>query len=239
MLPTAHSQAISIASRKPVTVCPGGFPTDLNQLSGKDCAYTQTERTVDFLSGSVTDQAVVGAVVFGLGAQISESPSEWKRTWDGYGRRVGSRYTQAVGKGAAQYIVGSILRDDPRPLSYRDEPKVIEARYEAVSMGNTGAILAHDGWQRFGHAWFDTITVRRSAANGNGRRIRGLSMVSGCREHLPQGWRTCRQCLRHRRALQLLQRVQARDHEPPGRHCSTRQATEGAFWSSTMNLAQC
>ena len=179
MLPTAHSQAISIASRKPVTVCPGGFPTDLNQLSGKDCAYTQTERTVDFLSGSVTDQAVVGAVVFGLGAQIIESPSEWKRTWDGYGRRVGSRYTQAVGKGAAQYIVGSILRDDPRPLSYRDEPKVIEARYEAVSMGNTGAILAHDGWQRFGHAWFDTITVRRSAANGEGRRIPALSRFAG------------------------------------------------------------
>jgi hypothetical protein len=178
MLPVAHAQAIAVAS-KPITVCPGGFPTDLNNISGKDCSYRQTARTVDFFSGSVTDQAVLGAVVFGLGAQIIQSPSEWKRTWDGYGRRVGSRYTQAVGKGAAQYIVGSILRDDPRPLAYRDEPGVIAARYRAVSKGNTGAVLAHDGWQRFGHAWFDAVTVRRSAASGNGHRIPALSRFAG------------------------------------------------------------
>lgn len=179
MLPVAHPQAMPIAKPKPITVCPGGFPTDLNDISGRDCGYTQGARTVDFLSGSVTDQAVLGAVVFGLGAQIIQSPSEWKRTWEGYGRRVGSRYTQAVGKGAAQYIVGSIVRDDPRPLAYRNEPHLLAARYKAVSEGNTGAVLAHDGWQRFGHAWFDVITVRRSSVEGNGHRIPAISRFAG------------------------------------------------------------
>lgn len=179
VLPEARAQAIAVASPKPITVCPGAFPTDLTYINGKDCAYTQGRRTVDFFSGSVTDQAVLGAVVFGLGAQIIQSPSEWKRTWDGYGRRVGSRYTQAVGKGAAQYIFGSILRDDPRPLAYRNEHNVLAARYRAVSEGNTGAVLAHDGWQRFGHAWFDAVTVRRSAADGHGRRIPAISRFAG------------------------------------------------------------
>jgi hypothetical protein len=180
MVPHAsHAQAIPVASRKTVSVCPGAFPTDLNNINGVDCGYTQSMRTVDFLSGSITDQAVLGAVVFGLGAQIIQSPSEWKRTWDGYGRRVGSRYTQAVGKGTAQYIVGSLLRDDPRPLAYRNEPNVVKARYRAVSEGNTGATLAHDGWRRFGHAWFDAVTVRRTAPDGNGRRMPALSRFVG------------------------------------------------------------
>jgi hypothetical protein len=173
---TARSQTMPIVPSAPTKVCPGAFPTD---LTATDCRYTASERTLDFVSGSVTDQAVLGAVVFGLGAQIIASPSQWKRTWDGYGRRVGSRYTQAVGKGAAQYLVGSILRDDPRPLAYGNEQHVLAARYKAVSEGNTGTVLAHDGWQRFGHAWFDAVTVRRSASDGRGRRIPAISRFAG------------------------------------------------------------
>jgi hypothetical protein len=175
----ACPQAMPIASRPLIKVCPGGFPTDLNNISGVDCAYGQGTRTVDFLSGSITDQAVLGAVIFGLGAQIIESPPEWKRTWEGYGRRVGSRYSQAVGKGAAQYIVGSVLNDDPRPLAYRNEKRVLEARYQAVQSGDTGAALAHDGWKRFGHAWYDVITVRHSDPSGNGGRMPAYSRFTG------------------------------------------------------------
>ena len=69
------------ASRSP-SYCPGAFPTD---LEATDCRYTGSQRVLDFVSGTVTDQAVLGAVVFGLGAQVIQSPSEWKRTWDGYG----------------------------------------------------------------------------------------------------------------------------------------------------------
>ena len=177
----------------PITVCPGAFPTD---LEATDCRYTPSQRALDFVSGSVTDQAVLGAVVFGLGAQVIQSPSEWKRTWDGYGRRVGSRYTQALGKGAAQYLFGSILSDDPRFLAYRNDPGVIARRRAAVSaltvsgsshLAPSGAstsaqsldALSHDGWQRFGHAWYDVITVRRSTIQGNGRRIPAISRFAG------------------------------------------------------------
>lgn len=177
----------------PVVVCPGAFPTD---LEATDCRYTASQRALDFVSGSVTDQAVLGAVVFGLGAQVIQSPSEWKRTWEGYGRRVGSRYTQALGKGTAEYLFGLILNDDPRFLAYRNDPSVITRRQlavraltasrssSAVPSGASPSVqsldtLSHDGWQRFGHAWYDVITVRRSTTQGNGRRIPAISRFAG------------------------------------------------------------
>jgi hypothetical protein len=39
--------------------------------------------------------------------------------------------------------------------------------------------LSHDGWQRFGHAWYDVITVRRSTIQGKGRRIPAISRFAG------------------------------------------------------------
>jgi len=187
------AQPLPMLQPKPVQVCPGAFPTD---LTATDCRYKAKQRTLDFVAGSVTDQAILGAAIFGLGAQIIQSPSEWKRTWDGYGRRVGSRYTQAVGKGAAQYLVGLILNDDPRFLAYRDDPGVVRRRRDAICAMTARAApdmaapcanpsqeslesLTHDGWQRFGHAWYDVITVRRSTIQGDGRRIPALSRFAG------------------------------------------------------------
>lgn len=176
-----HGQAITISAPKTVKVCPGAFPTDLTQTD--DCRYTPRQRTLDFLTGSVTDQAGLGAVVYGLGAQIIQSPSEWKRTWYGYGQRVGVRYTQAVGKGSAQYLFGLVLNDDPRFLAYRDDPGVIRRREKAIREFSTGGRslepMNHDGWQRFGHAWYDVITVRHSARSGNGHRIPAVSRFAG------------------------------------------------------------
>lgn len=174
-------------------VCPGAFPTDLTAI---DCRYSAKQRALDFISGSVTDQAMLGAVVFGLGAQVIQSPSEWKRTGEGYGKRVGSRYTQAFGKGTAQYLVGAILNDDPRFLAYRNDPGVVARRRDAVSQlsatsastashsdvtqaSNSLDALSHDGWNRFGHAWYDVITVRRSSIHGNGHRIPAFSRFAG------------------------------------------------------------
>ena len=174
----ARGQTIPLAAtHQVVQVCPGGFPTDLTDT---DCTYKLKDRALDYVSGSLTDQAVLGAVVFGLGAQIIQSPSEWKRTWEGYGQRVGSRYTQAVGKGTAQFLVGWALQDDPHFLAYRNDPAVIARRREAVrSLGSSQEALNHDGWQRFGHAWWDVITVRRSSKDGNGRRIPAFSRFAG------------------------------------------------------------
>jgi len=177
----------------PIRVCPGAFPTD---LTATDCRYNPKQRSFDFVTGSVTDQAVLGAVIFGLGAQIIQSPSEWKRTWDGYGRRVGSRYTQQIGKGAAQYLIGLMLNDDPRFLAYNNDPGVLRRRRNAVcgmtarSSPRVAApcanpseesldALTHDGWQRFGHVWYDVITVRRSTITGDGHRIPAFSRFAG------------------------------------------------------------
>jgi hypothetical protein len=178
-----------------IHACPGAFPTDLNNTA--NCDYTPKQRVLDFATGSVTDEPVLSAVIFGLGAQIIQSPSEWKRTWYGYGMRVGSRYTQAVGKGAATYLVGQILDDDPRFLAYRDDPRVLlrrqaavcalEAKAKALPGGSCPKnvtvksldSLQHDGWQRFGHAWFDVITVRHSRSDGNGARIPAFSRFAG------------------------------------------------------------
>ena len=190
----ARPQTTAAIGCDSIVVYPGAFPTDLTKTA--DCSYTPTQRTLDFVSGSVTDQAVLGAVVFGLGAQVIQSPSEWKRTWDGYGHRVGSRYTQALGKGTAQYLVGLILKDDPRFLAYRDDPATVARHRDAVSAvaaraspgisnpcANSTAVsldsLSHDGWQRFGHAWYDVVTVRHSTLKGNGRRIPAFSRFVG------------------------------------------------------------
>jgi hypothetical protein len=197
----AHGQPIPVISPPPVYVCPGAFPTDLTQTI--DCRYTAKQRLLTFVSGSVTDQSMLSAVIFGAGAQIIQSPSQWGRTWEGYGRRVGSRYTQAVGKGAAEYLVGNMLQDDPRFLAYSNDPKVIKSHQDAVqtlssrlvpgaesasdsrSPGNSPApaksldALTHDGWQRFGHAWLEVITVRRSNIKGEGKRIPALSRFAG------------------------------------------------------------
>ncbi len=177
----AIAQSIPLNPAPPaIRVCPGAFPTD---LTSNDCRYKVKDRALDYVSGSITDQAVLGAVVFGLGAQIIQSPADWKRTWDGYGHRVGSRYTQAVGKGTAQFLVGWALRDDPRFLAYRDDPGVIKRRRQAVEDSQSAAAasqpLTRDGWQRFGHAWWDVVTVRRSSQNGDGRRIPALSRFAG------------------------------------------------------------
>jgi hypothetical protein len=195
LLQQADAQAVvtSPPTLTPIRVCPGAFPTD---LEATDCRYTASQRALDFVSGSVTDQAVLGAVVFGLGAQVIQSPSEWKRTWEGYGRRVGSRYTQAFGKGTAQYLFGLMLNDDPRFLAYRNDLSVITRRRSAVSaltarsspgLAQSGSspstesldALSHDGWKRFGHVWYDVITVRRSTPQGNGRRIPAISRFAG------------------------------------------------------------
>jgi hypothetical protein len=177
---SALGQAIPLAIPETAQVCPGAFPTD---LTATDCRYTPKKRTLDFVTGSVTDEAALGAVFYGLGAQIIQSPSEWKRTWYGYGQRVGVRYTQAVGKGTAQYLTGLILNDDPRFLAYRNDPGTIRRRQQAIARlpaGDTSLDqLTHDGWQRFGHAWYDVITVRRSTRSGNGRRIPAISRFAG------------------------------------------------------------
>jgi hypothetical protein len=166
-------------------VCPGGFPTD---LSVTNCLYTPGMRGNAFIENSLTDKSILEAVVFGGGAQVVQSPGEWKRTWDGYGRRVGVRYNQAVAKGAAEFLTGALMQDDPRNVSYRNDPRVAAQRTLAIQKLNKGESPDFDPYsedphaalaKRIGHAFFDSVTVRRSSLDGNGRRLPAMSRFVG------------------------------------------------------------
>lgn len=182
----SNAQAVAAASNfvaRPL--CPGGFPTDLSVTS---CRYTLGMRRDAFIKNSLTDKAILGAVVFGLGAQIVESPGEWKRTWEGYGKRVGVRYNQAVAAGTAQFLAGFIMNDDPRHISYRNDPHLHAERLAAISKKKRGEATAVDPYaeqphatvgKRIGHAFFDSLTVRRSSMDGNGPRMPALSRFVG------------------------------------------------------------
>ncbi|HWZ44662.1 MAG TPA: hypothetical protein VNW97_14390 [Candidatus Saccharimonadales bacterium] len=146
--------------------CPGSFPTDLTVT---DCRFKIGKRFENFVNGSLTDQSIASAAFFGLVAQGLQTPGELKRTWDGYGRRVGVRYNQAVAKGSAQFLVGRILHDDPRHIRYYDEPGYIKQQANSVKFDR------HAPWHRTWHAVFDSITVRQSSENGHGRRLPAFS----------------------------------------------------------------
>jgi hypothetical protein len=183
--PAPAATAVSAQSPGMPPVCPGGFPTDLSTIN---CLYTPTMRGNAFIENSLTDKSILSAVIFGAGAQVVQSPSEWKRTWDGYGRRVGVRYNQAVAKGAAEFLTGALMRDDPRNISYRNDPRVVVRRMTAIqNMGqrkpgdpdpyseSPHAVMG----KRIGHAFFDSITVRRSSLDGNGARLPAISRLVG------------------------------------------------------------
>jgi hypothetical protein len=151
--------------------CPGSFPTDLTVI---DCSFTIGKRFENFANGSLTDQSILSAAFFGLMAQGLQTPSEWRRTFDGYGRRVGVRYNQAVAKGSAQFLVGWILHDDPRHIRYYDDPLFLK-KHTPGSANFTGPVDRHAGLRRAWHAVYDSLTVRHSAENGQGARIPAFS----------------------------------------------------------------
>lgn len=160
--------------------CPGGFPTDLTKIN---CEYSGKQRMQQWVTTSITDQAILGAVVYGTGAEIIRSPSEWHRTWLGLGDRIGVRYTQAAARGSAELIIGSLIEDDPRHLSYKDDP---HTHYGVKASCKSGAIVTrsfptpnHIGFNRVGHAFLDSISVLRSSPCGDGARIPAFDRIVG------------------------------------------------------------
>jgi hypothetical protein len=149
--------------------CPGDPPGNLTSL---DCHFTMRMWTERFFGNAVTDKALLGALFFGTVAHLRDSPPEWDRGWDGFGRRVGTRYGQNFAKGAAAYVVGAGVfgakfRLDPRPTTCATDP-------------SPGRRCRRGGfWARSGHAVLDWATVRRSAEQGNGRRLPNLPLFVG------------------------------------------------------------
>jgi hypothetical protein len=184
-LSAASARAQVPEQRQPITIpaiqetlgrvtCPGDPPGNLASLN---CFYTERMRFDHFLGASVTDQAVLGATFWGLVAHVRDSPPEWDQGWDGFGRRVGTRYAQNFAKGATVLAVGMLMRSDPRHVSYASDPLIDKAqRARAVSARRhrSGRV-----WTRVGHAVMDWATVRQSAKNGDGARRPNLPLFAG------------------------------------------------------------
>jgi len=178
--PQIHTYATASEQQGRLT-CPGGFPTDLTVT---DCSFTHDQRMLQWINTSFTDQAILGAVVYGLGAEIIKSPDAWGRTWKGYGQRVGVRYTQAAARGTAEFVVGTLLHDDPRHLSYKDDPHTpygtkIASCKDGVITTVTYPVVEPGVWKRVGHAFVDSLTVLRSNGCGIGKRMPAYSRFVG------------------------------------------------------------
>src|SRR5260370_21486890 len=78
-------------------------------------------RLEQFVTSSVTDQAMLGATFFSLMAQFRNDPSDWGRGWRGFGYRVGTRYAQNFAKGLTNYTFSAIIGTDPRHVSYASD----------------------------------------------------------------------------------------------------------------------
>lgn len=144
--------------------CPGDPPGNLTSL---DCHFTLRMWTERFVGNAVTDKAIVGASFFGLVAHLRDSPPEWDRGWDGFGRRVGSRYSQNFAKGTTAFVVGAVGRLDPRPTTCATDP-------------SPGMRCRRGGfWARSGHAVLDWATVRRSDHEGDGMRLPNVPLFAG------------------------------------------------------------
>jgi hypothetical protein len=134
--------------------CPGSFPTDLTVLN---CRYTSQLRLGQFISTGLTDQAMSLSIVGSAFTQAIHSPGEWPRTWKYYGYRVGSSYTGSVGRAAAEFIVGHIVRDDPRHVKCSDDPLFFDAH------SSNAHAFSCTVRQRVLHALIDSVSVRKSS----------------------------------------------------------------------------
>jgi len=162
--------------------CPGGYPTDLGVAS---CSYTPHMRFEQWIQSSTTDEAMLGALIFGAVAQAEPDPGEWDRSWKHYGARVGARYTQSFARGTTEYMVGAIFHEDPRHISYAEDPHLVYQQQlrQRLNVFDPNIKPAGSFGGRTWHVVVDTVTVRVSQADGDGRRTpatgRFLGIIAG------------------------------------------------------------
>lgn len=175
-------------------VCPGGFPTDLTNY---DCSYTKQLRLSQWITTSFTDEAmlqsIASATFFG---QTIPSPSEWGRTWNNYGLRIGANYTGATARGTTEFVIGALIKDDPRHIRYIDDPRT---HYGTKLLGCSTNHLDLVTYQppsgslvfrRIGHAFLDSVTVRHSNVCGNGAVLPAVDRLGGiwAAAYASSGW---------------------------------------------------
>ena len=155
--PLGSSQNSSVAPHaRPTLVlpCPGQFRSNLVLLN---CKYTTQARFDQLITTGFTDEAMLQSL-FSAGVSTAlKSPSEWPRTTKYYWYRAGSAYSGAMARASAEFIVGSLLRDDPRHLTCADDDNPLFRQFRSAS-----GTYSCDTVQRIMHALYDSVTVRRS-----------------------------------------------------------------------------
>jgi hypothetical protein len=178
---TQQVQAIQKHLDAQRTSCPGDPPANLGSF---DCSFTKGARLEQFVAGSLTDQALLGATFFGTIAHLQQDPHEWKQDWGGLGYRVGTRYAQNLAKGVTEFTAGIIMQTDPRHVTYLSDPGTYH-KFDAqrdrceVEAELPNKQPGHGVGPRIGHVFLDWLTVRRSSPCAAGRRLPNLPLLAG------------------------------------------------------------
>ncbi len=98
----------------------------LRPLTGK-------ERFQLFLAQSFVSPGIyIKTIAFSAGDQIANNPSEWGRNWGGYGKRVGSRYSQFVIQNGMSAAGNAALGYEPRYDRCKCEGKWPRVRHAII-----------------------------------------------------------------------------------------------------------
>jgi hypothetical protein len=156
--------------------CPGGFPSDLTRLN---CLYTQRQRSIDWVTSSLTDEAMLNSAGAALGAfMFADSPTTWPRTGLGYLRDWRASYLSGMANGTTQYLLNSAFNFDPEHVSCRTGYFIRHESLQTLDPDDPDApvdqssllqkALDHDctvPWRIF-HVILDTVATRKSTPMG-------------------------------------------------------------------------
>ena len=151
---------LNLVQLPPEHQCPGLFPSDLTR---QNCEYGQRQRTVDWISTSFTDRAILTAAASGFGSFIVRSPNEWPRTSLGFADRWRASYFSGMGNGTAQFVLNSAFNLDPRHVSCAVDELIRERRSGTLDPEiEPTCSPAH----RVLHVLEDTLVTRKSSNDG-------------------------------------------------------------------------
>jgi hypothetical protein len=77
--------------------------------------FHNKQRICYWRSQLFTSSALFGSAIAGEISQLRHKPPEWPQGADGFGRQMGTRYTQGMVKSTGAFVVSMITREDPRP----------------------------------------------------------------------------------------------------------------------------
>lgn len=129
--PMALPASLPPTKSGPEIACPGGFPSDLMQ---HNCAYLPRQRVEDWLTTSLTDQAIATSSLSALYSSAIRSPSEWPGTPYNFALRLRSSYMSGLANGTAQFILGAAIGADPRHISCAEDPRYQDKILSPVRM---------------------------------------------------------------------------------------------------------